>query len=450
MVFLLLAPVVTLTGAPRRRVTAAYGDITCEYPEGQERLAWELAKRFTAHAESLDLRRLGPVPPAGADVPLSAAEMRANRDDYLRRIAALMALAKPTPLQEECFDEFLRNYELSMELAAEGRRHAGELARVRKFAIWPRAELVRRLQAGEKISGMNYDAAADRGRATYGFSLGGFDSRLAQLAERREGLQRDYLLSIASRDGSTTYRGSVRPKNAAVVREEKRVGSAAPEADRTDILPVVIPESLSHLPPAELAERLFGSGPDGGISRTLDALTQLPARYPVVDPHIAFLVLHETAEVGIAGHYFRGKDRRWFCDGVANYVAWRVVRDRHGERAATSVYDLDQQLARHAKWAGEADLRAWPPSEKQTEADRTAPLNVARYAFATNAVFLMHKHAGEDLLPRLFLEIGKTRANRVTMATVEKAWAKLSRTELDAILAAAVTLPTPSTSAAAH
>ena len=37
---------------------------------------------------------------------------------------------------------------------------------------------------------------------------------------------------------------------------------------------------------------------------------------------LACLILHETAEVGIVERYLGSSDRRWLCDGMANYVAW--------------------------------------------------------------------------------------------------------------------------------
>jgi len=153
---------------------------------------------------------------------------------------------------------------------------------------------------------------------------------------------------------------------------------------------------------------------------------------------VAFLVLHETTETGIVDHYFRGPDRRWFCDGVANYVPWRVVRDLQGEAVATGVFDLREQLAHFAPWRDRADLRRWPATENQSEADQHSELNEARYVFAAQAVFLMNARAGEDVLPRLFAEIGRTKPDKVSIRVVEKAWSKVTGTNLDSILAAAV------------
>ena len=105
-----------------------------------------------------------------------------------------------------------------------------------------------------------------------------------------------------------------------------------------------------------------------------------------MDSHIAYLVLHETTEVGIVDRYFRGPDRRWFCDGVANYVPWRVARDLHGEDAAKTIYYLPEQLERYVAFREKADLHKWPSAENQSEEDQHSDLNRARYAFAANAI----------------------------------------------------------------
>jgi hypothetical protein len=172
-------------------------------------------------------------------------------------------------------------------------------------------------------------------------------------------------------------------------------------------------------------------------------MAKMPDGIPQLDPQLAFIVLHETTEVGIIDRYFHGPDRRWFCDGVANYVPWRVVRDLHGADAAGRVYNLPEALAHAAPLREKADLRKWPAVENESAEEQLSELDGARYAFAANAVFLMDERGGNDILPRLFTEIGKTNPNKVSIKTVEKAWQKLTGTKLDTILADAVK-PLPS------
>jgi hypothetical protein len=53
-------------------------------------------------------------------------------------------------------------------------------------------------------------------------------------------------------------------------------------------------------------------------------------------------------------------------------------------------------------------------------------------------VFLIAERHGDDFLPKLFREIGKTPRTKTAMRTVETAYRKLAREDLSTVLAAAV------------
>jgi len=441
-----VAPASVLPG----RLTGTFEGIECEYSPGQEELARLLAARFAAHNAQIAEEEARPKPPPSLE-PLSPAEMKANRADYLSRIAAQLGLKQATPWQEECYDAFVGNYELTQELFETMRRTASDLRRVQRFTLWSRGELVARLEAGEKVPGMAYDPKTKEGKSQFGFKFEGVNSKLSDLGEARKRLRADYRFSIATEEGRAVYRGSVasaQPQSGKKAEEPaKRADQTAAPAYESSAFPVVIPGDLAAEPVDSAAAKLWGDDRTG-VRAHLAAIKEFPGRIPHLDPALAGLVLHETTEVGIIDRYLRGPDRRWFCDGVANYVPWRVVRDLHGPEAARAVYDLPAQLARHAALREQADLRKWPAAEKQSDEERTTPLDAARYAFAAQAVFLMHERAGDDILPRLFGEIGKTAAKKTSIKTVEKAWKKLTKTNLDDVLAAA-TAPLPEAAAAA-
>jgi hypothetical protein len=153
---------------------------------------------------------------------------------------------------------------------------------------------------------------------------------------------------------------------------------------------------------------------------------------------LANLLLHETTETGIMDRYIGSRDRRWLCEGVANYTAWKIARDRAGETAARQVYDLPGQLALYPDLREKVDLRKWPAVENQHKEDANTRLNRAHYAFAARAIFLIAERHGDDFLPKLFQEIGKTPRARTAMRTVETAYRKLAREDLSTVLAAAV------------
>lgn len=428
--------------AAHERLTATFEGIECEFSPGQEELARLLAVRFAAHNARTAAAAAQPSL-AAPITPLSPAEMQMNRAVYLGRIAAQLALQKPTPLQEECYDEFVRNYALTMEAFDTMRAIFVRLCVINRVAIWPRDELVRRLKDGDAIVGFRYDRETDELRDTFGLSSTVVNEKLNALAQSRNDLKAAYRMSIGTENGARVYRGEVtlNPVKRTVAQPTSKPASRATSiSDPPPAFPVVVPARLADEPPTALATKLWEDG-DPSIRAMLEHLAQLPDQMPRSDPQLVAMVLHETTEVGVVDRYMRGPDRRWFCDGVANYVTWRVVRDLHGPDRANAVYNLPEQLAMHAALREQADLRKWPAAEKQSDNEERTPLNRARYAFATHAVFLLNDRAGEDILPRLFREIGKTNAKKVSFKTVEKAWRKMTKTSFDDVLAAAVAPP---------
>ncbi len=431
----------------RDRIKKTFDGIECEYSPGQEELARALAVRFARHNEEIaTLQTAEKVRPAPIE-PLSSAEMRANRAVYLGRIAALLALEKPTALQEDCYDAFLDNYEETMILFDAFRTGYRSLQIVKQVTVWERAELVQRLESREKISGLSYDPVTKAGTSTYGGNFAGEASaRLAELEKDRQKLKTATSLNIETKEGVTNYRARFdlnRKDKKPAVLPSVSVGSSTPAGGVSQWFPVIIPAGMPPESPENLARKLWEDG-EGSILKMLGGLSQAAELVPHFDPQIAFLVLHETTEIGIVDHYFHGRDRRWFCDGVANYGAWHVLRDLHGETVANRIHNLPAQLQEFADLREQADLRKWPAIENESAEQSHSRLEVARYTFAERAVALMDERGGKDVLPRLFTEIGQTKPNKVSIKTVEKAWQKLTGTKLDTILADALKpLPMP-------
>lgn len=144
-----------------------------------------------------------------------------------------------------------------------------------------------------------------------------------------------------------------------------------------------------------------------------------------------FFVLHETVELTILSHHFRSKDRRWFCDGVANYVAWKVIEERVGPEAARQYYDLQADLAQYADVRDRVDLARWPAAENKRKPDEAGDrLNGARYAVATEVIAKVCAKHGPDLLPKLFAEVDQTPYEKRTIKTVYRAYTKLTHEDL--------------------
>lgn len=426
------------------RISQTIDGIACDYTPPDEAFARSLAPLIAA------LNRGGttPVPtvvtpPVDAPVaPLSVADFRRNRADYLVRIAAVIGLDKPTAMQEECYDGYLDNFERTEQMMALMMEHARDAFAIRSIAIVHKTDLLARLKAGEKIPGFTLDPDGEHGTAQWAPpEINGKDERLVELLKQREQRQLDLGYNYSVKDGVIDFSATTK-----LGRTPQRTPAANPPsaalANPTPLtvipFPIVIMPEQDNLPPAELAA-YFAKGMDEIVNKLRSFQ---PSQFQDAAV-LANLILHETTETGIVERYIGGRDRRWLCEGVANYAAWKIARDRAGEAAARSVYDVQGQLARYADLRGKIDLRKWPPAENQRKEDANTPLTRAHYAFAARAVFLIAERQGQDFLPRFFQEIGKTPRPKTTMRTVEQAYKKLAGENFSVILDAAVGPMTP-------
>lgn len=293
----------------------------------------------------------------------AATLMVERRDEFLAKAASALALPKATPAMEKSYDGFRDMIEtISFHASPQN------------FALWRRPELLARLEAGEKI---------------YGFTLGGptgIEFNFGFHFQKPEGKTREALLE----EMAVFWKGAVFPIS---VRKEENL-AAEQEIDR-------------------------------GLENVKDALSFFRGSTAgaTMGP---FVILHETVEFGIVTHYLQSKDRRWFCDGVANYAAWKILADTFGAEEAKRSYDLDAELAKFADRAARIDLEKWPALENAAKAKYAEDLNTANYAFATKVIADICAKHGDAILPKLFAEIGKTPKEKATIKTVYQAFKKLT------------------------
>jgi hypothetical protein len=431
------------------RVSETIEGITCDYAPADAALARALAPLIAA----LDRDAAAPAPvtaAATADAPvtpLSIADFRRNREDYLARLAAAIGLKRPTARQVECYDGYLDNFERTEQVMARLMDHVGEALLIHAVTIVHKTDVLTRLKAGEKIPGFTLDEDGEHVTAQWAPpQINGRDERLVELLKQREQGQLDLGYNYAVKDGIAEFSATTKMGHSAAAPADKGPAPlaepiAAPTAPIVPFPVVIMPEQ-EDFTPAELAERL---------ATQIGDLLRKPRQMHVTQFQnagvLANLLLHETTETGIMDRYIGSRDRRWLCEGVANYTAWKIVRDRAGEAAARQVYDLAGQLALYPDLREKVDLRKWPAVENQHKEDANTPLNRAHYAFAARAVFLIAERHGDDFLPKLFQEIGKTPRTKTAMRTVETAYRKLAREDLSTVLAAAVA-PVPTTAPA--
>lgn len=402
-----------------------------EYSPGQE--AWMEMGFDLLHKQP------PPTPPATASeappTPGSVRDLHARRTELLQAIARQVGLPAPRPIQERTFDTFLGYY----DVLDEAMRHAaaafpGRLA-VRRIAIWQRDDLIRRLRAGEKIDGMAYDAATDSGQFDFRSDItGGPDSnpRIKAIYDAIAAQQLQHTFNYDQTGIAATVTPGGKPQALPTALALPPSEKTAPEF----VLPVIYRGEMATPPRPENFNGLWDD-----LRRAAAQIGPSLAKYR--DARVVGIIFHETAEIGLVDGIIGSADRRWLCDGTANYVAWRVARDFFGPEFAQQVYDLDGQLRQYAAQQPRIKLARWSAAEAQKSDAASDVLNRAHYAFATRAMFLLTARHGDDALATVWAEVAKTDRNKTTAKTFAAALRKRFDGDVGALVKAAEKNPIP-------
>ncbi len=145
-------------------------------------------------------------------------------------------------------------------------------------------------------------------------------------------------------------------------------------------------------------------------------------------------LFEEAAESALVSNYIASKDRRWFCSGVATYVAFKVIEDQLGSEAALRYYDIDEQLRLYGDVRQVANLEKWSLAEEQSPQVREMRANKANKVFAAEVIFNLTAMHGPELVPKLLTEIGRTKREKASIKTVYAAFKKLLHEDLKTYL----------------
>jgi hypothetical protein len=201
-------------------------------------------------------------------------------------------------------------------------------------------------------------------------------------------------------------------------------------------------DAPADAPPDKLAEiignawrsltwpvKIGAESPAADIAASLQALTDFRRATLGAEAGSVMTALHETVEATIVARYVHSADRRWFCEGVANYLALQVIRQRVGAERAQQYYDLEALLAA-AGPGSPADLERWPVAENPDARHVPSELNEANYARATSVIARAVAKHGPQLLPRWFAAIGKTPVDEASMRTIREAYRQVTHEDL--------------------
>ncbi|WP_221032129.1 hypothetical protein [Actomonas aquatica] len=419
------------------RLVDTRGDLAVEYSPGQE--AW-VEMGFVRLQALIDARANAPALPTPAPDPTllgSVANVHAQRDSLLAATASSIGLAAPSDLQARTFDTFLGYYDLLTELTLASATRLPAMLEPRRVGIWQFDDLKQRLIDGAKIPGMYYDPATDRGGYDFAGNLNDpeLNARIATIkaAIRQQEVKHAFHQDA---DGVSAAFSLTPPADLDTAPTPSEADTAAKPAPEPLIVPVVY-RGAFDLPPDPAAFKSLGFLSPDAVATVLERASAYR------DPRTVFVILHETIELGLFENIIRSPDRRWLCDGTANVIAWRIMRDAFGVDFANQGYDLDAQLRRYAPLQQQIDLVKWSATENQTTGDQDTALNKAHYAFATRAIFLLTAAHGEDALATLWGDVAAVGLEKASAKSFATALRKRYRANLKKLIRAAETDPIP-------
>jgi hypothetical protein len=439
--WLALATLGPLTGAPvphpdqPGRLVEIRGELTVEYSPGQE--AWMEMAFAKMKSEAFTPAALPPAPAQNRPaLPGAARDLRARRAVLLAAIAKQTGLPAATELQGRAFDTFLGYYDMLDELMQILARELPTHVRARRLAIWSRDDLVARLRAGARIEGMFYDATTDSGRFEFKreFDRPDFKERFAAIQAAIDQQRLKHSFNLDKNTVSASF--SLSPPSAKS-KEPVPATASTPAGPVAELVVPIIYRGDASTPPSEKEFSMVGAY----LGASIAAMTEQAATYR--NAAVVCTILHETAEIGLVENLIASPDRRWLCDGTANYVAWRVARDLIDPDFARQVYDLDAQLRLHAASQPKLALARWPAVENQKQDEGDTDLNRAHYAFATRTMFLLAERHGENALAQLWADVARTPKKKVSAKTFAAAYRKRFKADLNALIQDAETMPIP-------
>ena len=381
---MLIAKVVFgIEAAPTERLFFNADGITVYYNQQDERFAHKFAESLPQIAgeaqEDLRLKRSDPA-------VLSAKSFKARRDDYLAVIAHYLGLKKPTAHMKRTFDVTLASVEKMTAAALEDCERNGLIEVVQ---IWRKPDLLATLRSNGP------DDFFDLNK------------------------EKDYVVKSGITFALTTHLSAV---GASSGKRETVVTTAPLSFGASNRKKMFLPVVLAVTEPIELEKEvpLQVSAARKYLGERTDTLVN------VAQNMLLLGVLHEVTEVAVIDDLIASKDRRWFCEGMANFIAYRAVLELDTPEAARRGYDLRQQLDQWQKFEREVNLPGWKVNEDLNAEEAHSDFNQARYAYATKAIANVYEKHGREFFPRWCREIARTPWKESNIATVHAAFEHLT------------------------
>jgi hypothetical protein len=148
-----------------------------------------------------------------------------------------------------------------------------------------------------------------------------------------------------------------------------------------------------------------------------------------------FFILHETVEVYIVGKLMvDGPYERWFTEGVANFLAYEIIKEVKGSDYAKNIpYSLESIDKEYLKYRKKVNLPNWlaVTYERMYDKDINKELTTAHYAYATQLIgnFFENKDNVKKVLDKL-KEIEGTKDTLIIDSITQQLFSKSIKEEL--------------------
>ena len=152
-----------------------------------------------------------------------------------------------------------------------------------------------------------------------------------------------------------------------------------------------------------------------------------------------FVIVHEVVEGDLIRKTIASKDRRWFCDGLANLIAIRESDRRFGEGAGMEIFGSLFSEESAEKSAEFVDLAGWKALERQDKsAAEVEGVQAAHYFYATKALLKACEGKDRKFIHDWIGKIQKTKWLRTNSDTVVNAYKEMTGGDLYEILKSVV------------
>lgn len=151
---------------------------------------------------------------------------------------------------------------------------------------------------------------------------------------------------------------------------------------------------------------------------------------------LSAVIFHETAEVGVISDFgLRTPFRRWFCDGVAQWVAEVTTKEFVGQSAYENIVNAFSARSYESE-KSKVDLIGWRAAEWEESMPRCPGVThvSAHYAFAVKEIRGLAERHGSDVIARIVKHLSKLEADNRDAAAILDAIQSVTKEDIRAAL----------------